>query len=97
MPNIFLISLYYEKYNPISDLSQVQTQSPLAISRIVGGAEMEVRVGYFGICVQPDGGSFICNANATALAEIVTVDQDPLNLIWVASTFKDAVVFPYLL
>ena len=58
---------------------------------------MEVRVGYFGICVQPDDGSYICNSNATALAEIVTVDQDPLNLIWVASTFKDAVVFPYLL
>lgn len=58
---------------------------------------MEVRVGYFGICVSPDSGSYICNSNATALAEIVTVDQDPLNLIWVASTFKDAVVFPYLL
>lgn len=58
---------------------------------------MEVRVGFFGICIQPDGGSYICNANATALAEVVTVDQDPLNLIWVASTFKDAVVFPYLL
>lgn len=63
----------------------------------MGGAEMEVRVGFFGICIQPDGGSYICNANATALAEVVTVDQDPLNLIWVASTFKDAVVFPYLL
>jgi hypothetical protein len=24
-------------------------------------------------------------------------DQDPLNLVWVAQTFKDAVVFPYLL
>lgn len=67
------------------------------MSNIVGAADLEVRVGYFGICVQPDGGSYICNANATALAEIVTVDQDPLNLIWVASTFKDAVVFPYLL
>ncbi|KAJ5766944.1 uncharacterized protein N7511_004560 [Penicillium nucicola] len=97
IPNIFLISLYYEKYNPIRDLSQVQPDVATAISNIVGGAEMEVRVGYFGICVQPDRGSFICNANATALAEIVTVDQDPLNLIWVASTFKDAVVFPYLL
>jgi hypothetical protein len=97
IPNIFLISLYYEKYNPIRDLAQVQPDVATAISNIVGGAELEVRVGYFGICVQPDGGSFICNANATALAEIVTVDQDPLNLIWVASTFKDAVVFPYLL
>lgn len=97
IPNIFLISLYYEKYNAVKDLAQVQGDYPFALANIVGGAEMEVRVGYFGICVSPTPGSFICNANATALAGIVTVDQDPLNLIWVASTFKDAVVFPYLL
>ncbi|KAJ5153121.1 uncharacterized protein N7482_009599 [Penicillium canariense] len=97
IPNIFLISMYYEKYNPILDLAQVDPGVVTAMANIVRSAEMEVRVGYFGICVQPDGGSFICNANATALAEIVNVDADPLNLIWVASTFKDAVVFPYLL
>lgn len=97
MPDIFLISMYYEKYQPFIDFSQVDPGVSTAMSNIVGAAELEVRVGYFGICVQPDGGSYICNSNATALAEIVTVDQDPLNLIWVASTFKDAVVFPYLL
>ncbi|PYH75637.1 membrane fusion mating protein FIG1 [Aspergillus uvarum CBS 121591] len=97
IPSIFLISLYYERYSPTFNLAQVDPGVVTATANIVGGAEMEVRVGYFGICVQPDAGSYICNANATALAEIVTVDQDPLNLIWVASTFKDAVVFPYLL
>ncbi|KAJ5124308.1 uncharacterized protein N7515_008133 [Penicillium bovifimosum] len=97
IPDIFLISLYYEKYTPTRDFAQVSPDVAQPISMLVGGAEMEVRVGFFGICVQPSGGSFICNANATALAEIVTQDQDPLNLIWVASTFKDAVVFPYLL
>lgn len=68
-----------------------------AIANIVGQAELEVRVGYFGICIQPNGGSFICNQNASALADIVSLDEDPLNLIWVAATFKDAVVFPYLM
>lgn len=89
--------MYYERYKPTFNLAQVDPGVVTATANIVGGAEMEVRVGYFGICVQPDAGSYICNSNATALAEIVTVDQDPLNLIWVASTFKDAVVFPYLL
>jgi hypothetical protein len=56
-----------------------------------------VRVGYFGICVNPDGGSFLCSNNATLLAEQISVDEDPLNLIWVAETFKNSVVFPYLL
>ncbi|KAF3390576.1 hypothetical protein F1880_009083 [Penicillium rolfsii] len=97
IPNIFLISMYYEKYMPVIDFAQVDPGVVTAMSNIVRSAELEVRVGYFGICIQPDGGSFICNANATALAEIVNVDADPLNLIWVASTFKDAVVFPYLL
>jgi len=97
IPSIFLISLFYEKYPPIFDPAQVDPGVSTAISNIVGGAQLEVRVGYFGICIQPDGGSFICNANASALADIVSVDQDPLNLIWVASTFKDAVVFPYLM
>lgn len=98
IPDIFLISLYYESYKPNFDLAQVLPNTyDTGVKNLVGGAELEVRVGYFGICAQPDHGAFICNANATALAETVTVDQDPLNLIWVASTFKDAVVFPYLL
>ncbi|OXV11171.1 hypothetical protein Egran_01072 [Elaphomyces granulatus] len=97
IPSIFLISLYYQRYAPDFDPAQVDPGVVTAIANIVGGANLEVRVGYFGICIQPNGGSFICNANATALAGIVNVDQDPLNLIWVASTFKDAVVFPYLI
>lgn len=54
-------------------------------------------MGYFGICINPDGGSWLCSNNATALAQEVSVDQDPLNLIWLASQFKDMVVFPYLM
>jgi hypothetical protein len=76
---------------------QVDPGVSAAIANIVGRAQLEVRVGYFGICVNPDGGSFLCSNNATLLAEQVSVDQDPLNLIWVAETFKDDVVFPYLL
>lgn len=68
-----------------------------AIANIVGRAQLEVRVGYFGICVNPDGGAFLCSNNASSLASQISVDQDPLNLIWVASTFKDSIVFPYLM
>ena len=54
-------------------------------------------MGYFGICVNKAGGAFLCSNNATALASGISVDEDPLNLIWVASTFKDNIVFPYLM
>ena len=97
IPDIFLISLYYQKYPPVFDPAQVQPGVTTAISNIVGSAQLEVRVGYFGICIQPDNGAFLCNQNASALADLVRVDQDPLNLIWVASTFKDSIVFPYLM
>jgi hypothetical protein len=97
IPDIFLISLYYEKYPPVFDPAQVQPAVTTAVANIVGSAQLEVRVGYFGICIQPENGAFLCNQNASALADLVRVDQDPLNLIWVASTFKDSIVFPYLM
>ncbi|KAG8529277.1 uncharacterized protein KY384_005912 [Bacidia gigantensis] len=97
IPGIFLISLYYKSYPPVFDPAQVDPGVTTAIANIVGQAQLEVRVGYFGICVNPDGGSFLCSNNASSLAGQVSVDQDPLNLIWVASTFKDSIVFPYLI
>ena len=97
IPNIFLISLYYQSYAPNFDPAQVDPGVTTAIANIVGQAQLEVRVGYFGICINPDGGAFLCSNNASSLASQVSVDQDPLNLIWVASTFKDSIVFPYLM
>ncbi|KAF2261006.1 membrane fusion mating protein FIG1 [Lojkania enalia] len=97
IPGIFLISMWYEQYTPTYSTEQVDPGVTAAIANIVGNAQLAVRVGYFGICVDADGGSWLCSNNATALADQMSIDQDPLNLIWVASTFKDAVVFPYLL
>lgn len=97
IPDIYLISLYYQRYAPIFDTSQVDPGVTTAISNIVGNADLNVRVGYFGICIQSGGGAWLCNQNATALADLITVNEDPLNLIWVASTFKNAIVFPYLI
>ncbi|MDI1485074.1 MAG: hypothetical protein OHK93_000208 [Ramalina farinacea] len=97
IPGIFLISLYYQSYPPVFDPAQVDPGVTTAIANIVGQAQLEVRVGYFGICINPDGGAFLCSNNASSLATQVSVDQDPLNLIWVASTFKDSIVFPYLI
>ena len=97
IPDIFLLSLYYQKYTAVPDTAQVDYNVNTAISNIVGGARLQARVGYFGICVNADGGSWICSNNATSLANQVSVDQDPLNLIWLASQFKDMIVFPYLM
>ncbi|TGO35902.1 hypothetical protein BHYA_0142g00180 [Botrytis hyacinthi] len=97
IPDIFLISLYYQSYTPVPSTSQTDYNVHTAISNIVGQARLAARVGYFGICINPDGGAWLCSNNATALANEVSVDQDPLNLIWLASQFKDMIVFPYLI
>lgn len=97
MPGIFLLSIYYEHYTAVPNTAQVDYNVNTAIANIAGSAHLEARVGYFGICVNPDGGSWLCSNNATSLVTQVTVDQDPLNLIWLASQFKDMIVFPYLM
>lgn len=99
IPGIFLIDFYYNSYTPTYDPAQVDPGVTAAIANIVGQAQLEVRVGYFGICIAPDGGTgnFLCSNNATLLAQQVSIDQDPLNLIWIANTFKNSVVFPYLM
>jgi hypothetical protein len=58
---------------------------------------LEVRVGYFGLCIASDAGNYLCSNNATLLAEQISIDKDPMNLIWVANTFKNSVVFPWLM
>jgi hypothetical protein len=90
--------MYYSDYTQTYDPTQVAPGTYSGpIKNIVNHAQLEVRVGYFGICATTDGGSFLCSNNATALASHWQNTDDPLNLVWVAQTFKDAVVFPYLL
>ncbi|KAM7204631.1 Ca2+ regulator and membrane fusion protein Fig1 domain containing protein [Rhypophila sp. PSN 637] len=97
IPDIFLLSIYYQQYTAVPDTAQVDYNVNTAIRNIVGNAHLQARVGYFGICVNPDGGSWICSNNATSLVTQVSPDDDPLNLIWLASQFKDMIVFPYLI
>lgn len=97
IPGIFLLSIYYQGYEAHPDTAQVDYSFYGALKSFAGNAQLQARVGYFGICVNPDGGSWLCSNNATALAKEVSVDQDPLNLIWLAAQFKDMIVFPYLI
>lgn len=94
---MFLINLWYDRTSPQFDPAQVDPGASRAIGNIVGDAKLEARVGYFGICINPDVGSWLCSANASSLAAQLPTDRDPLNLVWVAQTFRESIVFPYLL
>lgn len=100
IPGIFLVSFFYVQggYTPAFSPAQVNPGITKSIAELVGSTCLEVRVGYFGICITYSDDGFLCSNNATLLAQqIAEVQQDPLNLIWVASTYKNLVVFPYLL
>lgn len=77
--------------------AQVDFNAYSAVATLVGNARLAVRVGYFGICVNVNSGSWLCNNNATALAVDIDYQADPLNLVWLADQFKDMIVFPYLM
>lgn len=97
MPNIFLITLYYAAYTPVPSTAQTNFNVHTAMANIVGSAKLEARVGFFGICINPDGGAWLCSNNATSLANEINYEKDPMNLIWICSQFKDMIVFPYLM
>lgn len=67
------------------------------LAQQAGNAQLETRVGFFGTCMNADGGSWICSANATSLSNRVANTQDPLNIIWLSKVFSNSVVFPYLI
>ena len=57
-----------------------------------------------GLCISQTGDAWLCSSSANALANILKTQSsilggggvglgDPLNLIWIASKFRDQIVF----
>ncbi|KAK9459963.1 Ca2+ regulator and membrane fusion protein Fig1-domain-containing protein [Lipomyces oligophaga] len=102
LKNIYLLRIGYNDgvvYSS-SDASIVNSDISLALASLVGDSSMQIRIGYFGICMTEStssSSSWTCSSNATYLAELLTSDEDSLNLMHLASSFRHAIVFPYLL
>ncbi len=70
---------------------------------------LEIRVGYMGMCMWEASGQWICSSSAADLAALVRQaateagptsglqTADPLNLIYMAETFKNEIVFDVLM
>ena len=76
-----------------SDLWANITDIATAAARSV---DLEVRVGYFGVCVNHHLSGWICRSSA---AEFIGRNRpaDPLDAIGAAALFKDEVLFPGML
>ena len=94
---IYLISLSYHKTpTSTSDGSAlVNTNLTGTFAVIANNTLLKVRAGYFGICVLggDDQGLWLCGSDTTKIATRYHPQQDPLNLIWAATRFKNEIVF----
>ncbi|KAF9736309.1 hypothetical protein PMIN01_06225 [Paraphaeosphaeria minitans] len=60
-------------------------------------SQLDVRTGYFGMCVRQRGVVWICSSDASGLAIQIGQENDPLDLIGAAARFKGDVIFSGLL
>lgn len=99
--NIYLISLSYQK-TPASTSDNSSLVNPTLTSTfgaLTNNTLLEVRAGYFGICVKGgnDQALWLCGSDTAKIARQFQPQQDPLNLIWVATRYKNGIVFSGLM
>ncbi|KAJ4301000.1 hypothetical protein N0V90_003089 [Kalmusia sp. IMI 367209] len=96
MTNVYILSLSYTN-STTSNFNPSETALSKTLDTIKGLAQLEVRTGYFGMCVRSHGILWLCSADTNGLTEQIGPGNDPLNLIGAASKFKDDVLFSGLL
>lgn len=96
MTNIYLFGLSYA--NSTSEgFNEVTRNLAETLSTYKGASQLEVRAGYFGLCVRQNGVLWFCSSDANGLALQIGLRNDPLNLIGAASKFREEVIFSGLL
>ncbi|KAF2461439.1 Ca2+ regulator and membrane fusion protein Fig1-domain-containing protein [Lineolata rhizophorae] len=93
MTNIYIMSLSYQNTTTTLDSSQANNNMSTVFDGLKGSAQLEVRAGYFGLCVRHGGIIWVCGSDTEGLVEQIGRANDPLNLIWMASKFRDDVIF----
>lgn len=96
MTNIYILGLSYTNSTP-SNLNSITQSLSKTLNEYKGSARLEVRTGYFGMCVRQRGIVWLCSSDADGLAQQIGPENDPLNLIGTASKFKNDVLFSGLL
>lgn len=96
MTNIYLLGLSYDNTTS-TDLSPSRKTHFDLLNNLKGSSRLEVRAGYFGICVRQQGVLWLCSSETDALSQQIGPENDPLNLIGAASDFKNGVIFSGLI
>ncbi|KAH7381341.1 Ca2+ regulator and membrane fusion protein Fig1-domain-containing protein [Phaeosphaeria sp. MPI-PUGE-AT-0046c] len=96
MTNIYLFGLSYVNTTSTELSTPRKTHFDL-LNNLKGSSRLEVRAGYFGICVRQQGVLWLCSSDTDALSQQIGSQNDPLDLIGAASDFKDGVIFSGLI
>lgn len=95
--DVYIVSLFYHSHATTYAASQVNSNVSQDLSRLISGAQLEVRIGYFGMCVSQGDAAWKCSGAGAKLAGPLDADGDPLNLIYIGTIIKDTVIFPYFM
>jgi hypothetical protein len=96
MTDIYVLGISYTNSTP-SNLNSASRNLTETFHGYKGSVQLEVRIGYFGMCVRQRGIVWLCSSDANGLATQIGSENDPLDLIGVAAKFKDDVIFSGLL
>ncbi|OBT80666.1 hypothetical protein VF21_00304 [Pseudogymnoascus sp. 05NY08] len=104
LKDVYLLSLSYQPAAPYSP-SPLQLSPSLSITfaNLAGNSTtLQVRAGYIGMCISAAPGNWTCSRDADSLARTLNGTQsgsspDPLNILWIAKTFRDTIVFDGLI
>lgn len=94
--SVYVLGLSYQNASG-NGLDITQTHMSETLRQQIGSAELAVRVGYFGMCVQQPGGLWLCSSSADELLEQIGGNNDPLALIKTGSKFREEVLFSPML
>ncbi|KAK9470084.1 Ca2+ regulator and membrane fusion protein Fig1-domain-containing protein [Dipodascopsis tothii] len=92
LPKIYLLRMAYND----GTVTVVDSNTAVALAQYVGKTDLEVRIGYFGVCANLAPPVWFCSSNVTVLANQLDDTDDPLNILYVAQKFRHVIVFPYL-
>ncbi|MCJ1450423.1 hypothetical protein MMC28_000754 [Mycoblastus sanguinarius] len=93
--NLYLVSLSYQtSLSPsINTSSHVNPNLTATLVSLTKNTTLEVRTGYFGLCVRYAASGWECSRDSVLLAKRVQPIQDPLDLMGASEQLRDGVMF----
>ncbi|PGH05611.1 hypothetical protein AJ80_08303 [Polytolypa hystricis UAMH7299] len=97
--NVYLFSLSYDNPSTAQTAPLLQLNAPFLadVRNMSDDTSLEIRVGYFGLCMRQKLDDWLCVKDANSLAETLNASHDPLNLVWIATSFQARVVLAVLI